>query len=106
MLVLMLVIAVFGIFELLLSLISVQQCQHFLYDCLKASAQVLAAVGFSKWRDMNESRVALAQVQRRVVGVITQVSDKDQSTDDERLCSSLLSGILTDRNQWSQMCPN
>ncbi len=67
-LVLMLVIAVLVVF-----VIQFQQFQHLPYDGLKRSAQVLAAVGFSQWRHMDEGRVTLPQVQRGVVSVVAQI---------------------------------
>lgn len=77
-LVLMLVIAVLIVFALLLGTIPLQQVQHLLYDSLKGSTQVLAAVGFFQWRHMDEGRVALPPVQRHVVGVVTQIAGKGQ----------------------------
>lgn len=68
MLVLMLVIAVLVVF-----VIQFQQIQHLLHSGLQSSTQVLAAVGFPKWRHVDESRATLPQVQRGVVGVVTQI---------------------------------
>lgn len=67
-LVLMLVIAVLFVFW-----ITFQQFKHLQYGGPKSFTQVLAAVGFSKRRHMDEGGVTLAQVQRGVVGVVTQV---------------------------------
>lgn len=53
--------------------ITFQQFKHLHYGGLKSFTQVLAAVGFSKRRHMDEGGVTLAQVQRGVVGVVTQV---------------------------------
>lgn len=78
MLVLVLVTALLVVFVLVLSTIQLQEVQHLLQNGLKSSTQVLAAVGFSQWRHMDEGRAALSQVQRRVVGVITQVSGRGQ----------------------------
>lgn len=76
-LVLMIVLAVF---LLLHSTIQLQQSQHLLYDHLESSAQVLAAVGFSQWRNMDESRATMPQIQRRVEGVVTQIPGSNQRT--------------------------
>lgn len=72
MLVLMLVIAVLVVF-----VICFQQFKHLQYGSLKSSTQVLAVVGFSKWRHMDEGRATLPQVQRGVVGVVTQIPARE-----------------------------
>lgn len=69
---LVLVIAVLVVFA-----ISFQQFKHLQYGSLKSSTQVLAAVGFSKWRHMDEGRATLPQVQRRVVGVVAQIPARE-----------------------------
>lgn len=68
MLVLMVVIAVLVVFVLQL-----QQVQHFLYHSLKGSPQLLAAVRLPQWRYVYEGRSPMSKVQRRVVGVVTQI---------------------------------
>lgn len=73
MLLLVLVIAVLVVF-----VIQFQQFEHLLYRGLKSSAQVLAAVGLSKWRHMDEGRVALPKVKRGVVGVVTQIPAQEE----------------------------
>lgn len=62
--------------DLLLRL--VQQLQHFPDDGLQRAAQVFPAVRLSKRRHVNEGRAAVAQVQGRVVGEITEIPVEEQ----------------------------
>lgn len=64
--------------DLLLGL--VQKLQHLPDDGLQRTAQVFPAVRLSKRRHMNEGRATMAQVQRRVVGEITEVPDREEGT--------------------------
>lgn len=63
--------------DLLLGL--VQELQHLPDDGLQRTAQVFPAVRLSERRHMNEGRATMAQVQRRVVGEITEVPVKEES---------------------------
>lgn len=83
--VLMLLLMLFVITACVLFGIQFQQLQHLLYSGLKSSAQVLAAVGFSKWRHMDEGRVTPPQVQRGVVGVVTQIPAEEGYQTDVRV---------------------
>ncbi len=62
--------------DLLLGL--VQKLQHLPDDGLQRAAQVFPAVRLSERRHMNEGRAAVAQVQRRVVGEITEVPVREE----------------------------
>lgn len=64
--------------DLLLCL--VQKPQHLPDDGLQRTAQVFSAVRLSKRRHMNEGRATTAQVQGRVVGEITEIPVRDEST--------------------------
>lgn len=72
MLVLICVIAALAVF-----VIQLQQFQHLLHGGLKSSAQVLAAVGFSKWRHVDEGGATLSQVKRGVVGIVAQIPARE-----------------------------
>lgn len=64
--------------DLLLRL--VQKLQHFPDDGLQRAAQVFPAVRLSQRGHVNECGAAMAEVQRCVVGEVTQIPAKDQST--------------------------
>lgn len=64
--------------DLLLGL--VQKLQHLPDDGLQRTAQVFPAVRLSERRHMNEGRATVAQVQRRVVGEITEIPVRKEST--------------------------
>lgn len=55
-----------------------QQLKHFLYHGLQSTAQCLRAVRFVEGGHMHKGRASPAQVQRGVVGVVTQVPGKVQ----------------------------
>lgn len=55
-----------------------QQLKHLQYGGLQSSAKVTAAVGFIKWRHVDESAASVPKVQRGVIGVITQIPAKEQ----------------------------
>lgn len=57
----------------------VQKLQHFPDDGLQCTAQVFPAVRLSKRRHMNEGRATVAQVQRRVVGEVTEIPVREES---------------------------
>lgn len=56
----------------------VQKLQHFRNDGLQRAAQVFPTVRLSQRGHMNECRAAVAEVQRCVVGEVTQIPAKDQ----------------------------
>ena len=63
-------------------LVRLQLFKHLKNGCPQSCAQLLAAVGFSKWRHVDKGRVAVPQVQRGVVDVVTQIparSPEDRS---------------------------
>lgn len=51
----------------------VQKVQHLLDDGLQCTTQVFPAVRLFKRRHMDEGRAAMAQVQRCVVGEVTEI---------------------------------
>lgn len=62
--------------DLLLRL--VQKLQHFPDDGLQRAAQVFPTVRLSQRGHMYKCRAAMAEVQRCVVGEVTQIPAKDQ----------------------------
>lgn len=64
----------------------VYKLQHLLDDGLQRPAQVFPAVRLSQRRHMNEGRATMAQVQRRVVGEITQIPVEGERTASVHLC--------------------
>lgn len=58
----------------------VHKLQHLLDDGLQCTTQVFFTVRLSKRRHMNKGRAAVAQVQRGVVGKITEIPVKEGST--------------------------
>lgn len=54
-----------------------QQVQHLVDDGLQGAAQGLGAVRLAKRRHVHEGRAAPAQIQRGVVGVVTQVTARE-----------------------------
>lgn len=56
-----------------------QKLQHLLDDGLQCTTQVFPAVRLSKRRHVDEGRATTAQVQRRVVGEITEISVREES---------------------------
>lgn len=54
------------------------QFQHLQNNGPEGTRKLLCAVGLSKGRDVHERRSALAQVQRCVIGVITQISGEQR----------------------------
>lgn len=63
--------------DLLLRL--VQKLQHFPDNGLQRTAQVFPTVRLPQRGHMNKCRAAMAEVQRCVVGEVTQIPAKDQS---------------------------
>ena len=64
--------------DLLLGL--VQKLQHLPDDGLQRTAQVFTAVRLSERRHMNKGGATVAQVQRRVVGEITEIPVRGDGT--------------------------
>ena len=60
------------------SVVRFQKFKHCQYGGLKSSAKVTAAVGFIKWRHVDESAASVPKMQRGVIGVITQIPAKEQ----------------------------
>ena len=50
--------------------------QHLPDDGLQGPAQVQPAVGLPDWRDVHKGGAPLAQVQRRVVGKVTEIPEQ------------------------------
>lgn len=73
----LLVLLVRVIAAVLPSVVRFQQFKHLQYGGLKSSAKVTAAVGFIKWRHVDESTSSVPKVQRGVIGVITQIPAKE-----------------------------
>lgn len=57
-----------------------QQVQHLGDQSTECLRQLFPTVGLPQGRYVHERRSALAQVQRCVVGVVTQVSNESQNT--------------------------
>ena len=75
--------------ELLLSL--VKRLQNLLDDGLQCTTQVFTTVRLSKRRHVDESRAAVTQVQRRVVGEVTEISVREGN----RVKSTVKSAAIT-----------
>lgn len=73
--------------DLLLRL--VQKLQHFPDNGLQRAAQVFPTVRLSQRGHMNKCRAAMAEVQRCVVGEVTQIPAKDQNAHTHRVTFNL-----------------
>lgn len=62
--------------DLLLGL--VKKLQHLLDDGLQRTTQVFTAVRLSKRRHMDEGRATMAQVQRCIVGEVTEIPVREE----------------------------
>lgn len=73
-----------------------QQVQHLEDHGLESLSQLFCTVGLPQGGNVHERRSALAQVQRCVVGIVTQVSNESQNTASVQQCNSNNPSIMCD----------